>query len=135
MEFSIGKECVILIDGMADNAIASLRALKDGETSDRSGRERLFVLPILILIKRRVPAEQRPLETCQRLLNLLEGDGSWPEGLSKLGLIGGVFANLRDRNLVLLIHLHRIPNRSGGLLLQTLRAAIPELQGRIRRVQ
>ena len=111
------------------------RIFKDGEAADGSGRKRLLVAAVLILIKRRVAAEQRPFEAGQRLLNEREGYGSRPERPGKLGLIGRIAANLGNRNVVRLIHLHRVGNRKGGLRLELGSATIPELKRRVGRIQ
>src|SRR5580658_5140687 len=96
---------------MADYAVSLLWIGKEGKAVDRSRRERLLVSAILILIKRRVTAEQGSLEAGQRSLNLSQGYASRPKRLRKLGRVRGIFRNLRDRNFVWLVHLQRVRNR------------------------
>src|ERR1700679_1220658 len=62
VKLSIGKEGVVGIDSMADRAIAPLRILEDLEPVDRGLAKRLRVPAVLVLIERRVAAEECTLK-------------------------------------------------------------------------
>ena len=77
---------------MADDAVPLLGICKDRQAVDRSGRKRLFVAAILILIERRVAAEQRSLEAGQRPLNLSKGYAPGSKRMRKLGRVRGILS-------------------------------------------
>src|SRR5882757_7598444 len=125
VKLSIGEEGVVVIDGMANGAVAPVRVFKDGQAPDRRGGERLLIAAILVLIKGRVTAQQGSFEAGQGLLDEAQGDGSGPESLGKLRLIGWVTANLPDKHVMSLIHLDRVGNGKGRLRLESGSTAIP----------
>ncbi len=51
VKLSVGEEGVMIIDGMADGAVAPVRVFEDGQAADRRGGERLLVAAVLVLIK------------------------------------------------------------------------------------
>jgi hypothetical protein len=69
VKLSIGEEGVVIVDGMADGAVAPVRVFKDGQAADRSGGECLLIAAILVLVKGRVTAQQSSFEAGQGLLD------------------------------------------------------------------
>ena len=58
VKFAIGEQRVLGVNGVADNTVASLGVVENLKTVDGSGRERLFVSSVLILVEWRIAAEQ-----------------------------------------------------------------------------
>jgi hypothetical protein len=98
------------------------------QTVDRGRGHRVLIATILIPVKSRIAAQERPLEARQRLLDDREVYRSRPKRLGKLGLICRVVTNLRNGNIVSLIHLQRVDHGKRRLRLQAGSAAIPELE-------
>ena len=111
VKLSVGKQGVVVVDGMADGTIAPVGVFKNRQAANGRRRERLLVAALLVFVKRRVAAEQSAFEARQRLLNEAEGDGSRPKRLGKLGLIRWIMTDLGHKNIVSLIHLQRVRNR------------------------